>query len=52
MEPAGHDGKTRLFVRGRVQYEDIFEGSQVHYTQWCHEITFKAPKGHDLTAFP
>jgi hypothetical protein len=31
-------GDTRLFIWGWVEYDDIFEGSRRHRTEYCNEL--------------
>jgi hypothetical protein len=30
--------RTRIYVWGRVDYDDIFPGTRHHFTEWCYVI--------------
>jgi hypothetical protein len=32
------DGKARLFVWGRAEYNDVFENTPPHHTEFCNEV--------------
>ena len=33
-------GDTTIFIWGRVDYHDIFDGTKPHFTRWCYRIHF------------
>ncbi|HWE76104.1 MAG TPA: hypothetical protein VG328_23285 [Stellaceae bacterium] len=32
------NGRTRIYIWGRVDYDDIFRGTRPHFTSWCYEV--------------
>jgi hypothetical protein len=43
-------GQTDIFIWGRADYEDIFPGTEPHFTQWCYRAHLSAPDGKILRA--
>ena len=37
--------RSRIFIWGRVDYEDIFDNTEPHFTQWCYRLVFVFPGG-------
>lgn len=34
-------GPTRIFIWGRVDYDDIFDGTGAHFTNWCYRVLLR-----------
>jgi hypothetical protein len=47
------NGSTQIYIWGRVDYEDIFNATNPHFTQWCYRlnITRDASTGAVSTQF-
>lgn len=44
-------GKQKLFIWGRVDYDDIFDGTSRHFTEWCYQIHIFESGGRVDTQF-
>jgi len=45
---AAIEGRVQLYVWGRATYEDIFEGTQPHFVEFCHRIEARGTTPNDL----
>jgi hypothetical protein len=43
-----HEGKSRLFFYGWVTYRDVFKGTPLHRTEFCHEVRILQIIGKEL----
>jgi hypothetical protein len=40
--------RTHIFIWGRVDYEDVFNGTAPHFTEWCYRLRFVNPAGGNI----
>ncbi len=40
------EGRQEIIVWGRVEYEDIFENTKPHFTEWCYKLDIAAQSGN------
>jgi len=40
-------GPTRIYIWGRVDYDDIFDGTEPHFTNWCYRVLIRTNKASD-----
>jgi len=48
---AALSGNLRIFIWGRVDYQDIFNDSRPHFTEWCYRLHIRNVSGKVETQF-
>ena len=46
---AAIEDRVQIYFWGRATYEDMFEGSEPHFIEFCHRLEVKGTAPHDLT---
>lgn len=44
-------GVQNIYVWGRVEYNDIFDKTRLHFTKWCYRLVFTRPSPTPQTQF-